>query len=139
MTSDSRDASLRSPADAHAHPRKKVLVVDDGRSAADVLALFFEMEGMETAVAYDGETAVAIAAEFQPDLVCMDLGLPHMDGYEAGRLLRNLLDRAVLIALSGWGREEDKRRTAEAGFDDHLVKPVSPADLRALVARYLNK
>lgn len=110
--------------------RRRVMVVDDGRSAADVLAMFLDLEGMETAVAYDGEEAVARAAEFHPDLVFMDLGMPRMDGFEAARIIRARQKNVILIALSGWGRDEDKRRANEAGFDGHAVKPVTPDDLR---------
>jgi DNA-binding response OmpR family regulator len=109
-----------------------VLVADDGRSTAEILALFFRMEGMEVAVAYDGAQAVEIAREFRPQVVCLDLGMPVMDGYEAARQIR-LLDReVVIIALSGWGAPDDRRRSAEAGFDFHLVKPATPDDLRAV-------
>ncbi|MEO5914102.1 MAG: PAS domain S-box protein [Luteolibacter sp.] len=111
----------------------RVLVADDGRSTADILALFFRMEGMETVVAYDGAQAVNLAREFHPQVVCLDLGMPVMDGYEAARQIR-LLDRdVVIIALSGWGGPDDRRRSAAAGFDFHLVKPVSPEDLRTVI------
>jgi len=111
-------------------PRHKVMVVDDGRSAADVLAMFLEMEGMETIVAYDGAEAVRRAAEFRPDLIFMDLGMPQMDGFEAARRIREFQPEVILVALSGWGREEDKSRTAAVGFDAHAIKPVRPADVR---------
>ncbi len=119
-----------------AFPRKRVLVVDDGKSAADMLALFFRMEGMEVAVAYDGLEGLEKARTFLPDLVMMDMGMPVMDGLEAARRMRGEGIGSALVALSGWGREEDKRRTAEAGFDLHLVKPVRPDDLRAIMERY---
>ena len=116
---------------------RRVLIADDGKSAADIVALFFQMEGMETAVAYDGAQAVEIAETFQPDLICMDLGMPCMDGYEAARRIREFGTQVVIIALSGWGADEDRRRSAQAGFDHHLVKPVKPDDLREIIARYL--
>jgi len=115
----------------------RVLVVDDGRNAADILAMFFQMEGFDTAVAYDGAQAVDVARNFDPDLVCMDLGMPRMDGFEAAREIRRSGKSPTLVALSGWGAESDRRRSAEAGFDIHLVKPVKPDDLRALIARFL--
>lgn len=116
---------------------QRVLVVDDGKPTADILAMFFEMEGKEVAVAYDGEAAVAAAAESMPDLILMDLGMPRMDGFEAARQIRQLPGGAVvmMVALSGWGREDDRRQSREAGFDEHLVKPVSPVDLRGLMGR----
>jgi PAS domain S-box-containing protein len=117
---------------------KRVLVVDDGKSAADMLALFFRLQGLEVAVAYDGLEGLEKARDFQPDLVIMDIGMPLMDGLEAARRMRLEKVGATLVALSGWGAAEDKRRTAEAGFDEHLVKPVKPDDLRALMARYFD-
>ena len=111
-------------------PRRRVMVVDDGRSAADVLVMFLDMEGMETAVAYDGEEAVARAAEFKPELIFMDLGMPRMDGFEAAKRIRAAQPDVILIALSGWGRDEDKNRAAAVGFDGHAVKPVCPDDVR---------
>lgn len=113
----------------------KVLVADDGRATADILGLFFQTEGVECRTVYDGAEAVKEAGQFSPDLVCLDLGMPVMDGYEAARSIRDLNPECYLVALSGWGSEEDRRKTAEAGFHEHLVKPVSPADLRALLTR----
>ncbi len=113
---------------------RKILVVDDSKSTVQVLSLFMQMEGMETSVAYDGEEAVRIASHFKPDMVFMDLGMPKMDGFEAARLLREKHPDALLVALSGWGREEDRRRSKDAGFDGHAVKPVAPNDLRRFLA-----
>jgi CheY-like chemotaxis protein len=117
----------------------RVLVVDDGRNAADILAMFFQMEGFVTAVAYDGAEAVETARSFEPDLVCMDLGMPRMDGFEAAREIRRNGRGATLVALSGWGADGDRQRSAEAGFDMHLVKPVKPDDLRAIIAQFFSK
>lgn len=116
---------------------QRVLVVDDGKSTADILAMFFEMEGREVCVAYDGAEAVEKAKAFAPDLILMDLGMPRMDGFEAARRIRALPSGAgiTMIALSGWGQDKDRQQSREAGFDEHLVKPVSPADLRELMAR----
>jgi signal transduction histidine kinase len=117
-------------------PQKlKVLIADDGKATADILSMFFIMEGMETAVAYDGAQAIKAAETFAPDLVCLDLGMPVVDGYEAARKIRTIQPGAWIVALSGWGSEEDRKRTAEAGFDEHLTKPVNPGDLRALMKR----
>jgi len=121
---------------ADATPRKlRVLVADDGKPTADILAMFFKMEGMDAVVAYDGQQAVELAERFLPDLVCLDLGMPVVDGYEAARSIRGLRPEACIVALTGWGSEEDRRKTAEAGFDEHLTKPVNPDDLRKLVKR----
>ncbi|RYD38563.1 MAG: hybrid sensor histidine kinase/response regulator, partial [Verrucomicrobiaceae bacterium] len=113
---------------------KRVMVVDDGKSTVQVISLFLQMEGMETSVAYDGEEAIRVAGDFKPDMVFMDLGMPKMDGFEAARHLRAAHPDALLIALSGWGRDEDRIRSKNAGFDGHAVKPVAPNDLRKFLA-----
>jgi CheY-like chemotaxis protein len=117
----------------------RVVIADDSRSAADIMGMFFRMEGFETAVAYDGEEAVAQARTLCPDLVVLDLGMPKIDGFEACKRIRKLFPQAVMVALSGWGSREDRRRSSDAGFDEHLVKPVSPDDLRAFLASYFKK
>lgn len=113
----------------------RILIADDGRMAADTLRTFFECEGMETAVAYDGKQAVAAAETFHPDLACLDLGMPEMNGYEAASRIRELFPDAYIVALSGWGGAEVGQRVSEAGFDEHLVKPVGARALRDLLAR----
>jgi PAS domain S-box-containing protein len=117
----------------------RVVIADDSRSAADIMGMFFRMEGFEAAVAYDGEEAVAQARSLCPDLVVLDLGMPKIDGFEACKRIRKLFPQAVMVALSGWGSREDRRRSSDAGFDEHLVKPVSPDDLRAFLASYFKK
>ncbi len=117
----------------------KVLVADDGRETANTMGLFFELEGMECVVAYDGEQAVEEAQKLCPDLVCLDLGMPKLDGYGAARLIREHCPNAYIVALSGWGSEKDRDRTKEAGFDEHMVKPVKPSDLRELMERIAEK
>jgi signal transduction histidine kinase/DNA-binding response OmpR family regulator len=114
-------------------PSRRVLVVDDNRDAAESLALLLSVAGHQTRVCHDGPSAVAAAAEFRPEAVLLDIGLPGMDGYEVARRLRAepAMPRALLIALTGYGQLEDQRRAHEAGFDHHLVKP---ADLDALAA-----
>lgn len=111
----------------HPHRRLKILVVDDNQDAADSLAMLLQANGHRTRTEYNGEAALRAAGEFQPDAVLCDLGLPGIDGNEVAQRLR--ADRryaaTLLIALTGWGSEEDKRRTRKAGFDRHLVKPVS--------------
>ena len=111
----------------------RVLVADDGKSTADILGMFFRMEGMECEVVYNGAEAVSAALQSSPDLICLDLGMPVLDGYQAAMRLRKICPNAYIVALSGWGSEEDRKRTSEAGFDAHLVKPVNPDQIRELV------
>jgi PAS domain S-box-containing protein len=116
---------------------QRVLIVEDAKSTADILAMFFELEGREVDVACDGEEAVRKVALSLPELILMDLGMPRMDGFEAARKIRALPggEGLILVALSGWGQPQDRVRSREAGFDEHLVKPVSPSDLRQLLQR----
>jgi PAS domain S-box-containing protein len=115
----------------------RVLVADDVQSTADILALYLEGEGMRTAVAYDGQSAVELARTFRPDVVCLDLGMPRMSGYEAATVLRGEFPDLLIIAISGWGAEDDRLKTRSAGFDAHLVKPVNPDQLRDLIRERL--
>ena len=116
--------------------RRRVLVVDDHADAADSLALLLQMQGHEVRVARNGPEAVAAVSADPPEVVLLDLGMPGMDGYEVARRLRADGGQGVfLVALTGWGQEEDRRRTREAGFDHHLTKPADPDELRALLAR----
>lgn len=121
----------------HSGSWRRVMVVEDSKNTADILAMFFEMEGREVEVAYDGEEAVRKVENSMPELILMDLGMPRMDGFEAARRIRALPggDAVTLVALSGWGQPQDKEKSREAGFNEHLVKPVSPADLRLLLQR----
>jgi PAS domain S-box-containing protein len=114
----------------------RVLIADDARDGADSLAVILAMKGHETHAAYDGEEAMAAAARLRPDVVILDIRMPKRNGYEACRFIREQPwgKAMVLIALSGWGTEDDRRRTEEAGFDHHLVKPVAPDVLFALIA-----
>lgn len=110
---------------------KRILVVDDNVDAADSLALVLELDGHSTRAAYSARDALEQTLEFQPDFILLDIGLPEMDGYEVARRIRNLncLSEVRLVALTGYGQVEDLRRAEEAGFDDHLVKPVEFATL----------
>ena len=114
---------------------KRVLVVDDNADSAESLSLLLELMGHTVRTAHDGEEALAEAESFRPELVLMDIGMPRMDGYEAARRLRQApwAEGVVLVALTGWGQDEDKRRSEEAGFNHHLIKPVDPAALEALL------
>jgi CheY-like chemotaxis protein len=113
----------------------RLLVVDDNREHADTLALYLGAAGHQVRVAYNGLDAVASAAESDPDAVLMDVGMPGLDGFEAARRMRAQPggSRRVLVALTGWGQSEDRRRSRAAGFDAHLVKPADPPALLALV------
>ncbi len=105
---------------------RKILVVDDNVDAADTLGALLGMDGFAVSTVYDGVAAVAQARAAAPDIVVMDIGMPGMDGYEAARLIRRQPggDKILLIALTGWGQTNDRKRASEAGFDHHLVKPV---------------
>jgi CheY-like chemotaxis protein len=111
-------------------------VVDDNRDAADSLALMLSMTGHETRTAYAGLEAIQTAAGFRPDVVLLDIGLPKLNGYEAARQIKKQSwgKGMAVIALTGWGQEEDKRRALEAGFDHHLTKPGEAAALEKLLA-----
>jgi PAS domain S-box-containing protein len=115
----------------------RVLVVDDNRDIAKGMHLLLTMLGAEVRVAHDGTEAIRIFDDWPPTHVLMDLGMPGMDGYEAARRLRDKdADHAFrLVAMTGWGQEEDRRRVREAGFDEHLVKPVGVAELDAVLHR----
>jgi signal transduction histidine kinase len=119
---------------------RRVLVVDDNADAADTLADLLMDEGHDVRIAHDGLTALREAASFRPRVVFLDLGLPGMDGYEVARRIRAQLDlgSVQLIALTGYGQEEDRRRTAAAGFNAHVVKPASAEALLALAVSDAN-
>jgi PAS domain S-box-containing protein len=116
-------------------PRHRVLVVDDNVDAADSLAMLLRLEGQEVRVAHDGPSALDSAREYRPEIVFLDIGMPGMDGYEVCRRLRQHRKESVLlVALTGWGQEEDRRRSQEAGFDHHFVKPIEPKTLHKILA-----
>jgi PAS domain S-box-containing protein len=121
--------------------QRRILVVDDNRDAAESLATMLRLMGHEVRTACDGETGVAIAAEFRPEVILMDLGMPRMDGFEAARRIRSEPwgSGPLLVALTGWGADDDRKRTQEAGFDRHLVKPVAPDALTELMAEIPTK
>lgn len=111
--------------------RLRMLIVDDNRDAADSLGMLMQVMGNDTRVAYDGREALAVAAQFHPEIVLLDIGLPTLSGYEVARELRRRPGGGsmLLIATTGWGQPSDKEQSREAGFDHHLVKPVDPATL----------
>src|SRR5262249_7348057 len=114
----------------------RLLVVDDNHDAAISLSMLLRLQGHEVHVAHDGPTALEMATTLRPDVIFLDLGMPGMDGYEVARRLRQHrgLEHVVLAALTGWGQQEDRRRTAEAGFNHHLVKPPEANVLSGLLA-----
>jgi signal transduction histidine kinase/DNA-binding response OmpR family regulator len=114
---------------------RRILIVDDNIDAAETLAMMLEILGQETRQAHDGREALSVAAEYKPDLVFMDIGLPGISGLEACEKMRNELGmrETYLVALSGYGTEEDRRRSLAAGFDDHLVKPLDPGALPSII------
>ena len=113
----------------------RVLVAEDIPDAAEMMRLMIQCMGHEVRVAADGVEAVTIAEEFNPHIALLDIGMPRMDGYEAARRIRTALgQRVLLVALTGWGQEEDQRRAHDAGFDRHVTKPAEPALLESLIA-----
>jgi len=118
-----------------ARPAKglRILIVDDNQDAASMLAMLLELNGYETHMAHDGVDAVETAAAIRRDVILLDIGLPRLNGYEVARKIRQQPGRPLLVALTGWGQEEDRRRTEDAGFDAHLVKPVDEAALGKLL------
>jgi CheY-like chemotaxis protein len=116
-------------------PGCRVLVVDDNRDAALSLSMLLRLQDHDVRVTYDGPTALQLAVDFQPNIIFLDIGMPGMDGYEVARRLRKMpgMANTVLAALTGWGQDDDRRRTAEAGFDHHLVKPPEPQMIEHLL------
>jgi CheY-like chemotaxis protein len=115
---------------------RRVLVVDDHHDTADSTAIVLQMLGHKVCVAYNGRRAVEIARNFQPDVVLLDLALPEMTGIEVAKRLRaeDACKGALLVAVTGYGREEDRRQTTEAGFNAHLLKPADLGTLKELLA-----
>ncbi len=114
---------------------RRILVVDDNRDAADGMAMLLDISGHITMTAYDGVEAIAAVEQFQPELVLLDIGLPHMDGYAVAKHLRQQTwgRDIVLAALTGYGDDDDRRRSQEAGFDYHFVKPMEISILNELI------
>jgi CheY-like chemotaxis protein len=115
--------------------RRRVLLVDDNRDAADSLGALLARLGAEVRVAHDGREALAVFESYRPGVVILDIGMPGMDGYQVARAIRGRPDgeQIPLVAVTGWGQEEDRRRVREAGFDHHLVKPADIGALRVLL------
>jgi len=130
------DAAAAGARDAERGPRpERILVVDDNVDAAESLSRLLRLQAHEVRVAYDGLAALAAARDMNPDVVLLDIGLPELDGLEVARSLRARDDgpRPLLVAMTGFGQAEDRARTAAAGFDHHLTKPVDPKLLQTLL------
>lgn len=114
---------------------RRVLIVEDDPDAAESLELLIQIWGHQAKAVHDGAAGVEAARTFDPDIVLCDIGLPgHMNGYEVARQMRSQGCTARLVALTGYGLEEDQQRARDAGFDLHLTKPVDPRSLERLLA-----
>jgi CheY-like chemotaxis protein len=120
-------------------PRRRILIADDNVDAAVSLSLLLELMGHEPRIAHDGLAALEVAEEFRPDLVLLDIGMPRLNGYETVQRLakRPWAAATVMVALTGWGQKSDRERAKEAGFHQHLVKPVDPDVLSNVLAQML--
>lgn len=130
-----------SPAEVPAGPRCKVLIADDNRDAADSLRMLLMVGGYDVRVAYDGAEALELAKVHQPDAVLLDIGMPGLTGYEVAQAIRRESwgASALLVALTGWGQQEDKERALSAGFDNHFTKPVNSQSIESALAEFASK
>ena len=119
----------------------RILVVEDNVDAAETMQMLLSISGYETKTAYDGATALELAKAFRPQVVFLDIGLPGKNGYEVARELRTLpeMHSALLVALTGYGHDDDRRRATEAGFDAFQVKPVAPDALETLLTDHFSR
>jgi CheY-like chemotaxis protein len=117
-------------------PKRRILIVDDNRDGAASLAMLLTVMGNDTRTAHDGMQGVELAEAFRPDLIVLDIGLPKLNGFDACRRIRKMpwSKDTLIVAATGWGQDEDRKRSHEAGFDHHLVKPVDAAELNRLLA-----
>ncbi len=129
-------ATIQREVSVAATAQRRILVVDDNRDSASTLGMMLKLMGNDIQMANDGLAAVEAAEQFRPDMILLDIGLPKLNGYDACRRIREQpwSDGMEIIALTGWGQEDDRRRSKEAGFDHHLVKPVDLAALESLLA-----
>jgi CheY-like chemotaxis protein len=133
-------APITSAPDVEPPPRhavaRRILVADDNRDAAESMGMLLRLMGHEVRIVHDGIKAVEEAAVFYPDVILLDIGMPRLNGYEAARLIREQRWSAstVIVALTGWGRDEDRQQATEAGFDRHFTKPLDPAQLQKLIS-----
>ena len=137
MLADKAMADVQRPSLTQPPAHKfKILVVDDNHDSALSMAMMLSIMGHDTRTAHDGESAVATAESFLPDVVLLDIGLPKLNGYEVAQRIREKAWGAsmYLIAVTGWGQDEDRQRSSEVGLNQHMVKPVEPAALEKLLA-----
>ena len=139
VLSDKHDPRTPQPSgsvEGTSRTKRRILVADDNRNAAESLAMMLRLAGHEVYAVHDGQEAVEAAAWFRPELALLDIGMPKLNGFEAARRIREQAwgQKIILAAITGWGQEEDKRRAGEAGFNHHLTKPVDPAALEKLLA-----
>jgi two-component system CheB/CheR fusion protein len=115
----------------------RTLVVDDYQDSADSLALLVQVWGHEVVVAYNGPDALGLVRAHQPDVVLLDIAMPGLDGYEVARRLRQMpsMNKALLVAITGYGSDADVRRCKETGIDYHFTKPVDPPELQRVLAK----
>ena len=125
---------------AESSVRTRILVADDNQDAAQTLAAMLDLHGHDVRIARDGLEALQIAEDFRPQIALLDIGMPNMDGYQAARQMRDRSwgNSVVLIAVTGWGQDQDKRRAEEAGFNHHLVKPADPRTLLELITEVIS-
>lgn len=122
---------MEAPADA-----RRILVVDDNADAADSLGMLLAVRGDEVRIAYDGLEALAMESEFRPEVVLLDIGMPKLSGYDVARRIREIRGNSVLIvAITGWGQDEDRQRARDAGFNYYFTKPVDFEMLLDLIDR----
>jgi two-component system CheB/CheR fusion protein len=116
---------------------RRILVVEDNDDIAESLSAFLAMDGHTVSIAQDGAVALEMLRTFEPEIVLLDIGLPGMDGYQVARRMRAETSRKdlIIVAMSGYGEEQHRRKSLEAGCDDHLVKPVQPDTLRNFLNR----
>jgi CheY-like chemotaxis protein len=115
----------------------RVVIIDDNQDAAHTMSMLVEQLGGSAQVAHDAVSGIAAVQDFQPDIVFLDIGMPGMNGYETCRRLRRQPSERhiVIVAVTGWGQSQDKQRAIDAGFDEHLTKPVDPTALASIFAR----
>lgn len=144
MLADNRMADVNRSTASSLKPAKhgfRILVVDDNHDSALSLAMMLSLMGHDTRTAHDGESAVETAESFLPEVVLLDIGLPKLNGYEVAQRIRERPWGAsmFLIAVTGWGQEEDRQRSSEVGLNVHMVKPVEPAALEKLLTELAAK
>lgn len=137
MLADNPMANVSKPPVTQTATRRfKILVVDDNHDSALSLAMMLSIMGHDTRTAHDGESAVSTAETFLPDVILLDIGLPKLNGYEVAQRIRDTSWGAAmyLIAVTGWGQDEDRQRSSEVGLNLHMVKPVEPSALEQVLA-----